>query len=232
MRQKREIGTVIGLHSHTAVQGLLAVGWDYVKQLWSETEGRVKSPSETWRDWAWSVAGPARRLSVGGTATRCWSSPSVMDPGRRAIGRGLVPNNACVPLWHYPHRNNVPQFPVSNFHAYFLNPIVLTALKCLGARIDALFITERERVRRPLVATLAWRRPGTPISSDTWHSPRCAGPTLGGWNIPSVFLGGWSSPCHSNRPVLNFGPHRVSNQTQTDKSFLGQDYTNIKYARF
>lgn len=176
-------------YSHTVVRGLLAVGWDYVKRLWSETEGQAKSTSETWRDWAWSVAGPARRPSVGGTATRCWSSPREIDTGLRAVSGGLVPNNACVPLWRYPHRNKAPQFPLSSFHAYFLKSHCFDSTEEFGGPDDALFITEWEQVWRAPIAMPAWRRPGTPISSDTWHSPLCAGPPLGGHNIPSVFWG-------------------------------------------
>lgn len=56
----------------------------------------------------------------------------------------------CASLALSPAKQFCPSVPVSNFHAYFFNTIVLTALKCLGARIDALFITER--VWRPLVA--------------------------------------------------------------------------------
>lgn len=137
-----DMGRLRPPYSHTAVRGLLAVGWDYVKRLWSEMEGQAKSTSETWRDWAWSVAGPARRQSVGGTATRCWSSPREIDTGLRAVSGGLVPNNACVPLWRYPHRNKAPQFPLSSFHAYFLKSHCFDSTEEFGGPDDALFITE------------------------------------------------------------------------------------------
>ncbi len=175
-------GAISSLRSHTAVWGLLAVGWDYVKRLWSETARRAKSTSEAWlgqhvgRVWE-------------GTATRCWRSRSEIDPGWRAISRGLIPNNACVLLWRYPHRNNAAQFPLSSFHAYFLKSHCFDTTEVFWVQDDALFITEWEGVWRTPVATLAWRCPGTPISSDTWYSPLCGGPPLGGHNIPSVFWG-------------------------------------------
>lgn len=131
------------------------------------------STSETW-----SVAGPTHMPSVGGTATRCWSSRSEIDPGWRAISRGLIPNNACVPLWRYPHRNNAPQFPLSSFHAYFLKSHCFDTTEVFWVQDDELFITVWERVWRTPVATLAWRCPGTPISSDTWYSPLYGGPLL------------------------------------------------------